>query len=184
MNCSNCDALISEDAKFCGICGATQAAPAPAEPAPAPAEPVPIPIPAYQEQPVYAAPPVPAYTPAPSYQAQPAYQTQPAPAYAYPAAAETAPAKGSRYAPISAFGYFGYFIVFGIPILGLVMAFVWARDKIGSINRQNLAKLMLVFKILGIIFMIAMVILGFVFADRSEERRVGKECRSRWSPYH
>ena len=25
------------------------------------------------------------------------------------------------------------------------------------------------------------VITGF---DRSEERRVGKECRSRWSPYH
>ena len=23
-----------------------------------------------------------------------------------------------------------------------------------------------------------------VFASRSEERRVGKECRSRWSPYH
>ena len=23
-----------------------------------------------------------------------------------------------------------------------------------------------------------------VFSDRSEERRVGKECRSRWSPYH
>src|SRR5260221_13212411 len=22
------------------------------------------------------------------------------------------------------------------------------------------------------------------FQDRSEERRVGKECRSRWSPYH
>ena len=25
----------------------------------------------------------------------------------------------------------------------------------------------------------------FIFSpDRSEERRVGKECRSRWSPYH
>src|SRR2546429_8256137 len=24
----------------------------------------------------------------------------------------------------------------------------------------------------------------FTFAVRSEERRVGKECRSRWSPYH
>ena len=24
----------------------------------------------------------------------------------------------------------------------------------------------------------------FVEIDRSEERRVGKECRSRWSPYH
>ena len=24
----------------------------------------------------------------------------------------------------------------------------------------------------------------FTGAERSEERRVGKECRSRWSPYH
>ena len=31
------------------------------------------------------------------------------------------------------------------------------------------------------------VILDYILADiaeRSEERRVGKECRSRWSPYH
>ena len=27
-----------------------------------------------------------------------------------------------------------------------------------------------------------LVTVGFI--DRSEERRVGKECRSRWSPYH
>src|SRR2546427_11484924 len=26
--------------------------------------------------------------------------------------------------------------------------------------------------------------LELVLPDRSEERRVGKECRSRWSPYH
>ena len=25
---------------------------------------------------------------------------------------------------------------------------------------------------------------GLATDDRSEERRVGKECRSRWSPYH
>ena len=25
---------------------------------------------------------------------------------------------------------------------------------------------------------------GANYASRSEERRVGKECRSRWSPYH
>ena len=24
----------------------------------------------------------------------------------------------------------------------------------------------------------------YIAEDRSEERRVGKECRSRWSPYH
>ena len=28
------------------------------------------------------------------------------------------------------------------------------------------------------------VIPGFMIQGRSEERRVGKECRSRWSPYH
>ena len=26
--------------------------------------------------------------------------------------------------------------------------------------------------------------LSFFITCRSEERRVGKECRSRWSPYH
>ena len=31
---------------------------------------------------------------------------------------------------------------------------------------------------------IAFVAMGGSMASRSEERRVGKECRSRWSPYH
>ena len=28
------------------------------------------------------------------------------------------------------------------------------------------------------------IIVSRALDDRSEERRVGKECRSRWSPYH
>src|SRR5687767_10798003 len=28
------------------------------------------------------------------------------------------------------------------------------------------------------------ILLGGDYVNRSEERRVGKECRSRWSPYH
>ena len=35
--------------------------------------------------------------------------------------------------------------------------------------------------IAAIIFMIALFVVN---QFRSEERRVGKECRSRWSPYH
>ena len=31
---------------------------------------------------------------------------------------------------------------------------------------------------------IATAIVACAFTTRSEERRVGKECRSRWSPYH
>ena len=30
----------------------------------------------------------------------------------------------------------------------------------------------------------SLILMGITKASRSEERRVGKECRSRWSPYH
>ena len=40
----------------------------------------------------------------------------------------------------------------------------------------------------GVTLLIAAVtflrVLNFLRLCRSEERRVGKECRSRWSPYH
>ena len=36
-------------------------------------------------------------------------------------------------------------------------------------------------KIIAIFIIVAIVA---ALAARSEERRVGKECRSRWSPYH
>ena len=29
-----------------------------------------------------------------------------------------------------------------------------------------------------------LIVVYYAMTDRSEERRVGKECRSRWSPYH
>ena len=29
-----------------------------------------------------------------------------------------------------------------------------------------------------------LALFDYELGDRSEERRVGKECRSRWSPYH
>ena len=41
------------------------------------------------------------------------------------------------------------------------------------------ALLVFLFDICAVLLTIASVILV-----RSEERRVGKECRSRWSPYH
>ena len=42
---------------------------------------------------------------------------------------------------------------------------------------------------IGAVALVCMLLPGSVHAqivknERSEERRVGKECRSRWSPYH
>ena len=168
MTCT-CGAALPEGAKFCGACGATIASPAPAQP-PAPAWQEP-PQPAYQEpvcqEPVYQEPAQPVYQ-QPVYQEpvyqQPMYQ-QPVyqqPMYQQPAA-EAPPPKGSRYAPVSAGGFFGYYILFALPIIGLVMSIVWAKDTEGSINRQNLAKLMLVLKIIGIVFLVLMAIFGAVY---------------------
>ena len=38
--------------------------------------------------------------------------------------------------------------------------------------------------ILIMIMLLAIGTAALVVTGRSEERRVGKECRSRWSPYH
>ena len=45
-----------------------------------------------------------------------------------------------------------------------------------------------VLRVVMIIFAVLFVVMGITISQafmlRSEERRVGKECRSRWSPYH
>ena len=38
--------------------------------------------------------------------------------------------------------------------------------------------------LLGVFAVVVVLWLAGALAGRSEERRVGKECRSRWSPYH
>ena len=59
------------------------------------------------------------------------------------------------------------------------------------IKSQNSNMLLAFLTLLGVIAIVAVV--GFfmlrkgpeiIQGQRSEERRVGKECRSRWSPYH
>ena len=39
-------------------------------------------------------------------------------------------------------------------------------------------------KILGLVINLLRSVPFLILLFRSEERRVGKECRSRWSPYH
>ena len=92
MKCCSCGGEIRDDARFCTLCGAVQAAPAPVEPAPAPVEPVAAPafIPAEEAAGEPAC--IPAYEPAPATapapQVQYEYVPQPEPAAAPVATAQ------------------------------------------------------------------------------------------------
>src|SRR2546428_2787435 len=54
----------------------------------------------------------------------------------------------------------------------------------GAIYRQFRSKGAFVLALFEQFAAVARARSGARQADRSEERRVGKECRSRWSPYH
>ena len=74
--------------------------------------------------------------------------------------------------------------LFGVFIIGLGIKDMFSKNLVGFWANTETIKVKdvkgynrasgLLFIIYGIIFVIL----------RSEERRVGKECRSRWSPYH
>ena len=62
----------------------------------------------------------------------------------------------------------GFIVVFGIEFIDKVLKI---DDPVGAVGVHGLN---------GAFGTLAVGL----FSDRSEERRVGKECRSRWSPYH
>ena len=52
----------------------------------------------------------------------------------------------------------------------------------GKIKNLSLRKTIVLYMIISLI--ISFYLSALIMRIRSEERRVGKECRSRWSPYH
>src|SRR2546429_9828308 len=67
-------------------------------------------------------------------------------------------------------------------IPGMVRLFRWFHDF--SFMRVAIADWAAADKELDNLTELADQLHAETFSDRSEERRVGKECRSRWSPYH
>lgn len=45
----------------------------------------------------------------------------------------------NEYKPISAWGYFGYNILFNIPLIGFIMLIIYSFDN-SNINRKNYAR--------------------------------------------
>src|SRR2546422_9683121 len=63
-------------------------------------------------------------------------------------------------------------------------SFIINGQPTGENSFSNVGALLFDFDRNGIITGDDALCSGSLIAPRSEERRVGKECRSRWSPYH
>lgn len=130
MFCAKCGSTVENGIKFCPACGESMLTAA------APAQ-----------APAYAPPPPPAYQ-APAYQPPPpVYQAMP---YQNPALRE----------PLSVGAYFVTFLVFCIPLVNVIMMFVWAFSSETNINKKNLCRAMLIWAIIGVVIGIIYAILA------------------------
>ncbi len=65
-----------------------------------------------------------------------------------------------EYKPISMWGYFGYEILFSIPIIGLIMLIVFSVGGTSNKNLKNFARSYFCFLILAIILVLLLSALG------------------------
>ena len=121
-NCSKCGKPLKAGVKFCTSCGTAVKSGAPAKSAAA--------KPAASEKPAAAAKPV---------------------AHAKPAApARVVAPDATTDEVITTLGWIGTLLVMIIPIVGLVLYFVWAFGTGGNLNRRNYCRASLIMMAIGI----------------------------------
>ncbi|MDR1747217.1 MAG: zinc ribbon domain-containing protein [Tannerella sp.] len=173
--CTECGAELPEGMKFCANCGKPVSAPhTPETPANQTVPPPPPPVVTATAPPpppvVTATPPPPPPPPPPAVNkpvvneppvVKPSVSEPVKPTIAEPAEPkEQMPPRGSRYRPIGTWGFIGTFILLSIPIIGLIMCFVWAFSGSANLNRRNMSRAMLFFMILSVILAIVLFIFG------------------------
>lgn len=131
MYCKNCGQPNADDAKFCRYCGTPLTAPEmkngpAAEPSPAQPQSAPF-IAQSQPSPAGAAPQTTVQANAPQPYVVNVYNGQP----------KHVPA---AYQPIGMWGYFGYDILFMIPIIGWIFNIVFALGGTGNVNLKYYAR--------------------------------------------
>ena len=65
-----------------------------------------------------------------------------------------------EYRPISMWGYFGYELLFSIPIVGLILLLVFSFGGTKNVNLRNFARSYFCFLIVIVIFAIIIAIIG------------------------
>lgn len=79
----------------------------------------------------------------------------------FPAPVETEPDSKSKYQPISAWGYFGIFLLVAIPVIGWILIIVWALGGCRKVNKRNMARGILLNVLLQVILIvIALAVAG------------------------
>jgi len=184
MKCNFCGNENAENARFCTNCGSAlerdtkpvvdtfedethmPAYTAPVAPEePKAAEPIPAPQPQPQAAPQYSQ----QSQQQPQYAQQAQQQSQYGQYYApqqpqYTAPAAQAPVIPAAYKPLSAWAYFGYQLLFSIPLVGLIMMIVFACGGTENINLRNYARsyfcALLVAVIIVVVVLVLVLVLG------------------------
>lgn len=68
-----------------------------------------------------------------------------------------------EYKPISAWGYFGYNLLFGIPLVGFIFLCVFALGGTNNINLKNYSRSFFCAFLIGLIITIIICVLAAVF---------------------
>ncbi|MBR4494867.1 MAG: hypothetical protein IKP14_09175 [Clostridiales bacterium] len=66
----------------------------------------------------------------------------------------------SEYKPISMWGYFGYELLFGIPVIGFIILLVFAFGGSGNINLKNFARSKFCYVILLFVIFVVLTAIG------------------------
>jgi hypothetical protein len=74
--------------------------------------------------------------------------------------------------PLSTWGFIGNIIVFALPVIGFIVAFLWAIIPSVNKNRQHHARAVLILRIaFAVLFSIASIVLFFIFREYMDENR-------------
>lgn len=164
MICNHCGKENIDTAVYCESCG-TQLTPA------APAPEVGATTVLDANTPIYTAaqtqytPPQPQYAPPQSQYTPP--QPRPVQATPYnnyaPVSKPATPEIPPEYKPLRGWAYFGWQLLFAIPVVGLVLLIVFACGGTHNINLRNFARSYFCAMLVGVILTVVGIILALIF---------------------
>ncbi len=103
------------------------------------------------------------------YQMPPQGGPTPPPGYGYPPYGfvpqnmeEVPPSSSSEYEPISTLGFFGIFLLLGIPLIGPILTIIWACGGCRKINKRNYCRALI---LKAVIALVVTILLGIAFSS-------------------